>query len=52
MMINDFLERKHLESDNSHPSVLKLRIDDPNESVACVEISKSGNIILCGMQDS
>jgi len=31
LMVNDFLERKHLESDHAHPSILKLRIDDPNE---------------------
>lgn len=47
-MINDFLERKHIEGDNSHPSILKMRIDDPNESVTCIEVSRSGNVVMCG----
>ncbi|KAL4481661.1 hypothetical protein ABPG74_007750 [Tetrahymena malaccensis] len=52
LMVNDFLERKHIESDSQHPSILKMRIDDPNESVTCIEVSKSGNVIMCGTQDS
>lgn len=30
-MVNDFLERKHLESDHSQPSILKFLINDANE---------------------
>ncbi|KAL4512805.1 hypothetical protein ABPG72_017490 [Tetrahymena utriculariae] len=52
LMVSDFLERKHIESDSQHPSILKMRIDDPNQSVTCIEVSKSGNIIMCGTQDS
>lgn len=52
LMINDFLERKHLESENSHPSVLKMRFDDPNDSITCVEMSRNGNVILCGTSDA
>ena len=51
-MINDFLERKPLESEKAFPSIINLRIDDPNCTITCIECTRESNIIICGTQDA
>ncbi|EGR28824.1 transcription initiation factor tfiid, putative [Ichthyophthirius multifiliis] len=51
-MVQDFLERKNLDNPNTYPNILNIRIDDANDIITCIEISRSSNIILCGTEDS
>ena len=47
-MINDFLERKPLESEKAFPSIINLRVDDPNCTITCIECTRESNIVICG----
>ncbi len=44
------MDRKNLQ-ENSHPSIMEIKINDHNSQVTCLEISQNGNVILCGNND-
>lgn len=52
MQLDNFMERKIFSESDPHPSVLRVGINNAEQSITCVEFTPNCNILLCGCMES